>query len=81
MIDSLNITPKVTRGEIRRLWETFIVNKNRTLSFLQFVRHYGYSLKYLMSMFKSDVYVVKHFNCLLLVTVHKINLSSGKSMI
>ncbi|XP_076819252.1 EF-hand calcium-binding domain-containing protein 6-like isoform X2 [Clavelina lepadiformis] len=45
LLSNLNITPKVTRGEIRRLWETFIVNKNRTLSFLQFVRHYGYSLK------------------------------------
>lgn len=41
----MSINPSVTRGEIRRLWETFIINKNRTLSFHQFVRHYGYSLR------------------------------------
>nr|WQY91287.1 ddN-expressed EFCAB family member [Ciona robusta] len=45
LLSKMNIVPSVTRGEIRRLWETFIVNKNRTFSFLQFVRHYGYSLK------------------------------------
>uniref|UniRef100_H2ZM26 EF-hand domain-containing protein n=1 Tax=Ciona savignyi TaxID=51511 RepID=H2ZM26_CIOSA len=45
LLSKMHIVPAVTRGEIRRLWETFIVNKNRTFSFLQFVRHYGYSLK------------------------------------
>ena len=41
----LHVRPEITRGEIRRLWDTFIVTSNRFLSFEEFVRHFGYSLK------------------------------------
>ncbi|XP_071504578.1 EF-hand calcium-binding domain-containing protein 6-like [Diadema antillarum] len=45
MFKRLNIRPEVTRGEIRRLWDTFITTQNRTLNFNEFVRHFGYSPK------------------------------------
>ncbi|XP_075142809.1 EF-hand calcium-binding domain-containing protein 6-like [Leptodactylus fuscus] len=41
----LDIQPGVTRGEIRRLWSTFITNQDKTLDYLEFVRHFGYSPK------------------------------------
>lgn len=41
----LKVEPGVARGEIRRIWDSFITNKNNSLSFHQFLRHYGYSLK------------------------------------
>ncbi|KAG8453698.1 hypothetical protein GDO86_000361 [Hymenochirus boettgeri] len=37
--------PTVTRGEIRKLWKTFITNQDKTLDYLEFVRHFGYSPK------------------------------------
>ncbi|KAG2465474.1 EFCB6 protein, partial [Polypterus senegalus] len=40
-----DIQPEVSRGEIRRLWETLITNQDKTLDFLEFVRHFGYSPK------------------------------------
>ena len=40
-----DIRPEITRGEIRDLWKTFITNTDKTLDFLQFTRHFGYSLK------------------------------------
>ena len=42
---SFDVTPEITRGEIRDLWKTFITNQNRTLSYHEFVRHFGYSLR------------------------------------
>lgn len=45
LLTRLKVTPVVTRGEIRRVWDSYITNKNNTLSFYQFLRHYGYSLK------------------------------------
>lgn len=42
---SFEIQPGVTRGEIRRLWSTFITNQDKTLDYLEFVRHFGYSPK------------------------------------
>lgn len=45
LLSKMNLPRPLTRGEIRRLWETYIVNQNRTLDFLHFIRHYGYSLK------------------------------------
>ena len=40
-----HIEPEITRGEIRDIWKTFITNIDKTLEFLQFVRHFGYSLQ------------------------------------
>ncbi|XP_052263112.1 EF-hand calcium-binding domain-containing protein 6-like isoform X2 [Dreissena polymorpha] len=37
------IKPEVTRGEIRDLWKTFITNKDKTLDYYEFVRHFGFS--------------------------------------
>ncbi|KAG8592119.1 hypothetical protein GDO81_000416 [Engystomops pustulosus] len=45
LLKRLDIQPAVTRGEIRRLWSTFITNQDKTLDYLEFVRHFGYSLK------------------------------------
>ncbi|XP_069487607.1 EF-hand calcium-binding domain-containing protein 6-like [Ambystoma mexicanum] len=45
LLKRFDIQPEVTRGEIRRLWETLITNQDKTLDFLEFVRHFGYSPK------------------------------------
>ncbi|XP_072038422.1 EF-hand calcium-binding domain-containing protein 6-like [Amphiura filiformis] len=45
LFQKLHVRPEISRGEIRRLWDTFIVTYNRFLSFEEFVRHFGYSLK------------------------------------
>lgn len=45
LLTRMKVTPVITRGEIRRIWNAFITNKNNSLSFYQFLRHYGYSLK------------------------------------
>ncbi|XP_044146300.1 EF-hand calcium-binding domain-containing protein 6-like isoform X1 [Bufo gargarizans] len=45
LLKRLDIQPGVTRGEIRRLWSTFITNQDKTLDYLEFVRHFGYSPK------------------------------------
>ncbi|XP_029115115.1 EF-hand calcium-binding domain-containing protein 6 [Scleropages formosus] len=39
------IRPEVSRGEVRRLWATLLTNQDKTLDFLQFVRHFGHSPK------------------------------------
>ncbi|XP_041444988.1 EF-hand calcium-binding domain-containing protein 6 isoform X2 [Xenopus laevis] len=45
LLKRFDIQPAVTRGEIRKLWKTFITNQDKTLDFLEFVRHFGYSPK------------------------------------
>lgn len=45
LLKRFDIQPGVTRGEIRRLWSTFITNQDKTLDYLEFVRHFGYSPK------------------------------------
>lgn len=45
LLINLNIPRPLTRGEIRRLWETYIINKNRTFTFFELIRFYGYSQK------------------------------------
>ncbi|GCB76167.1 hypothetical protein scyTo_0020984, partial [Scyliorhinus torazame] len=45
LLKRFDICPEVTRGEIRRLWQTLITNQDKTLDFLEFVRHFGYSAK------------------------------------
>ncbi|MGH0167981.1 UNVERIFIED_CONTAM: hypothetical protein FKN15_059367 [Acipenser sinensis] len=45
LLKGFDIHPEISRGEIRRLWETLITNQDKTLDFLEFVRHFGYSPK------------------------------------
>ncbi|XP_063776809.1 EF-hand calcium-binding domain-containing protein 6-like isoform X3 [Pseudophryne corroboree] len=45
LLKRFDIQPGVTRGEIHRLWGTFITNQDKTLDYLEFVRHFGYSPK------------------------------------
>nr|DBA29130.1 TPA: hypothetical protein GDO54_009387 [Pyxicephalus adspersus] len=45
LLKSFDIQPGVTRGEIRKIWSTFITNQDKTLDYLEFVRHFGYSPK------------------------------------
>ncbi|XP_055487999.1 EF-hand calcium-binding domain-containing protein 6 [Leucoraja erinacea] len=45
LLKRFDICPEVTRGEIRRLWKTLITNQDKTLDFLEFVRHFGHSPK------------------------------------
>ncbi|RUS88431.1 hypothetical protein EGW08_003827 [Elysia chlorotica] len=42
---SFDIRPEISRGEIRDLWRTFITNTDRTLDYLQFIRHFGFSMR------------------------------------
>ncbi|KAE8629793.1 hypothetical protein XENTR_v10000593 [Xenopus tropicalis] len=45
LLKRFDIQPAVTRGEIQKLWKTFITNQDKTLDYLEFVRHFGYSPK------------------------------------
>lgn len=45
LMRNMNVPNQLTRGEIRRLWDTYIINKNRTFTFSELIRFYGYSLK------------------------------------
>jgi len=45
LLRGFDVTPEISRGEIRDLWRTFITNTDRTLDYLQFVRHFGFSPK------------------------------------
>ncbi|XP_029442190.1 EF-hand calcium-binding domain-containing protein 6-like [Rhinatrema bivittatum] len=45
LLKRFDIHPEITLGEIRRLWQTLITNQDRTLDFLEFVRHFGFSPK------------------------------------
>ncbi|XP_070545330.1 EF-hand calcium-binding domain-containing protein 6-like [Ptychodera flava] len=45
LLKKFDVRPEVTRGEIRKLWDSMITNANGTLDFLQFVRHFGHSLR------------------------------------
>ncbi|XP_033124539.1 EF-hand calcium-binding domain-containing protein 6-like [Anneissia japonica] len=45
MLKKLGVRPEITRGEISRLWDTFITTQNRMLDFQQFVRHFVYTPK------------------------------------
>ncbi|XP_074648527.1 EF-hand calcium-binding domain-containing protein 6-like [Tubulanus polymorphus] len=40
-----DMAQEITRGEIRDIWKTFIVNRNKTLNFYEFVRHFGWTLR------------------------------------
>lgn len=43
LLRRFDVKPDVTRGEIRDLWKTFITNKDKTLDYHEFVRHFGFS--------------------------------------
>lgn len=45
LLKSFDIKPEISRGEIRDLWRSFITNSDRTLDYLQFVRHFGFSMR------------------------------------
>ncbi|GFN96862.1 EF-hand calcium-binding domain-containing protein 6 [Plakobranchus ocellatus] len=45
LLRSFDIRPEISRGEIRDLWRTFITNTDRTLDYLQFIRHFGFSMR------------------------------------
>ncbi|XP_059167514.1 EF-hand calcium-binding domain-containing protein 6-like [Physella acuta] len=45
LLHGFDIKPEISRGEIRDLWRTFITNSDKTLDYLQFVRHFGFSLR------------------------------------
>ncbi|XP_076459815.1 EF-hand calcium-binding domain-containing protein 6-like isoform X2 [Babylonia areolata] len=45
LLRRFDIKPEISRGEIRDLWRTFITNSDRTLEYLQFIRHFGFSMR------------------------------------
>ncbi|KAL5018758.1 hypothetical protein ScPMuIL_004480 [Solemya velum] len=45
LLKKFDIKPAISRGEIRDLWKTFITNTDKTLEYLQFVRHFGFSMR------------------------------------
>nr|KAG5714709.1 hypothetical protein BaRGS_000197 [Batillaria attramentaria] len=45
LLRRFDIRPEISRGEIRDLWRTFITNTDRTLDYLQFIRHFGFSMR------------------------------------
>ncbi|KAK0049048.1 EF-hand calcium-binding domain-containing protein 6 [Biomphalaria pfeifferi] len=45
LLKEFDIRPEITLGEIRDLWKTLITNFDKTLDYLQFVRHFGFSLR------------------------------------
>ncbi|KAJ8023054.1 EF-hand calcium-binding domain-containing protein 6 [Holothuria leucospilota] len=45
LLRRLNIKPEISRGEIRRVWSTFIVTNTGHLRFQEFIRFFGYSVR------------------------------------
>ncbi|XP_052069905.1 EF-hand calcium-binding domain-containing protein 6-like isoform X10 [Mytilus californianus] len=45
LLNRFDIKPEISRGEIREIWKTFITNTDKTLDYLQFVRHFGFSAR------------------------------------
>ncbi|XP_028831616.1 EF-hand calcium-binding domain-containing protein 6-like [Denticeps clupeoides] len=45
LLKRFDIRPEVSRGQIRQLWSTLMTQHDGTVDFLQFVRHFGPSLK------------------------------------
>lgn len=45
LLARFDLKPEISRGEIRDIWKTFITNTDKTLDYLQFVRHFGFSPK------------------------------------
>ncbi|XP_043911774.1 EF-hand calcium-binding domain-containing protein 6-like [Protopterus annectens] len=45
LLKRLNIQPSVSRDEISELWKHMIPNQDKTVSFLEFTRHFGFSPK------------------------------------
>ncbi|PIK49807.1 putative EF-hand calcium-binding domain-containing protein 6-like [Apostichopus japonicus] len=41
----LNVRPEISRGEIRRVWGSFITTHNGFLNFQEFIRFFGYSVR------------------------------------
>ncbi|KAK3091339.1 hypothetical protein FSP39_019098 [Pinctada imbricata] len=45
LLRRFDLRPEISRGEIRDVWKTFIVNTDKTLDYHEFVRHFGFSKK------------------------------------
>lgn len=45
LLKKFDINPKISRGEIRSLWEICITNMDHTLDFYEFVRYFSFSQK------------------------------------
>ncbi|CAH1794326.1 unnamed protein product [Owenia fusiformis] len=45
LLQRFNLDPEISRGEVRSLWKTLITNKDKSLNFQEFTRHFGFSLK------------------------------------
>lgn len=43
LMKQFDIEPELSRGEIRELWKTFILNSKKTLDYAEFVRKFGHS--------------------------------------
>ncbi|XP_073537376.1 EF-hand calcium-binding domain-containing protein 6-like isoform X1 [Phyllobates terribilis] len=44
LLKRCNVSPEISREEVQRVWKTLILNQDRTVDFLQFIRHFGFSL-------------------------------------
>ncbi|KAM4035111.1 EF-hand calcium-binding domain-containing protein 6-like isoform 2-T2 [Anomaloglossus baeobatrachus] len=44
LLKRCNVSPEISREEVRRVWKTLILNQDQTVDFLQFVRHFGFSI-------------------------------------
>uniref|UniRef100_A0A8C5R155 EF-hand domain-containing protein n=1 Tax=Leptobrachium leishanense TaxID=445787 RepID=A0A8C5R155_9ANUR len=45
LLKRCNVRPSISREDVGKIWETFILNRDQTVSFCQFVRHFGFSPK------------------------------------
>ncbi|KAM8924698.1 EF-hand calcium-binding domain-containing protein 6-like [Pelodytes ibericus] len=45
LLKRCDLQPPVCREEVKKIWETFILNQDQTVDFFQFVRHFGFSPK------------------------------------
>ncbi|XP_073418289.1 EF-hand calcium-binding domain-containing protein 6-like [Dendrobates tinctorius] len=44
LLKRCNVRPEVSREEVQRVWKILILNQDQTVDFLQFVRHFGFSI-------------------------------------
>ncbi|XP_077114149.1 EF-hand calcium-binding domain-containing protein 6-like isoform X2 [Ranitomeya variabilis] len=44
LLKRCNVSPEISREEVQRVWKILILNQDQTVDFLQFVRHFGFSI-------------------------------------
>ncbi|XP_069611162.1 EF-hand calcium-binding domain-containing protein 6-like [Ranitomeya imitator] len=44
LLKRCNVSPEISREEVQRIWKILILNQDQTVDFLQFVRHFGFSI-------------------------------------